>query len=303
MGRRSMFPEQGHWYKGNLHTHTTRSDGLYPPEKQIGDYKNMGYHFLSITDHNRMDNYSQYCTENFLMLPAWERDILYSSWKCLHLIGLCEDGEKWFPLMEEPCLPESVTGQQLVNGMRENGQLVILAHPDWSRVELEEAAELQGYIAIEVFNNGCEKLCHAGHSEHYWDLLLRRGRRVWGIACDDTHGKAQSPDRFGGWIQAKAPSLTARSVLKAVVEGHFYSSSGPDIIDFGFEDNSSVYLQCSPCREIHFITYPARGYTILRGNKPLTEGRYTLKGGESYIRVECVDDGGHTAWTNPIYLR
>lgn len=28
------------WYKGNLHTHTTNSDGAYTPEETIALYKN-----------------------------------------------------------------------------------------------------------------------------------------------------------------------------------------------------------------------------------------------------------------------
>ncbi len=40
------------WYKGNLHTHTWWSDGDSPPETVVAWYKEHGYQFLSITDHN-----------------------------------------------------------------------------------------------------------------------------------------------------------------------------------------------------------------------------------------------------------
>ena len=39
------------WYKGNLHTHTTNSDGAYTPEETIALYKSKGYDFLALTDH------------------------------------------------------------------------------------------------------------------------------------------------------------------------------------------------------------------------------------------------------------
>lgn len=42
------------WWKGNLHTHTLWSDGDDYPEMVVGWYKDHGYDFLSITDHNRM---------------------------------------------------------------------------------------------------------------------------------------------------------------------------------------------------------------------------------------------------------
>lgn len=41
-----------HWYKGNLHTHTLWSDGDDYPEMVVDWYKNHGYHFLALSDHN-----------------------------------------------------------------------------------------------------------------------------------------------------------------------------------------------------------------------------------------------------------
>ena len=42
------------WWKGNLHTHSLWSDGDHSPEMIAGWYKDQGYHFLSVTDHNAM---------------------------------------------------------------------------------------------------------------------------------------------------------------------------------------------------------------------------------------------------------
>jgi hypothetical protein len=38
--------------KGNLHAHTTFSDGRHPIEEVIGRYRELGYDFLAITDHD-----------------------------------------------------------------------------------------------------------------------------------------------------------------------------------------------------------------------------------------------------------
>ncbi len=42
------------WWKGNLHTHTTGSDGDMYPEVVAEWYKSQGYNFLAITDHGRI---------------------------------------------------------------------------------------------------------------------------------------------------------------------------------------------------------------------------------------------------------
>jgi len=50
------------WFRGNLHTHTTRSDGSRPPEQVIADYEARGYDFLVISDHDvlvELDGYQK----------------------------------------------------------------------------------------------------------------------------------------------------------------------------------------------------------------------------------------------------
>ena len=165
-----------------------------------------------------------------------------------------------------------------------------------------EVLALTGFHAIEVFNTGCERLMHAGRADLYWDLLLQEGRKIWGIACDDTHGKTAKSDRFGGWVMVRTEERSPAAILVAMKEGTFYLSQGPIIQDWGIE-NGEIYFRCSPCKEIHVTTYPTRGYSCYaEAGKELTELRYPLKGGEQYIRIECTDADGHTAWTNPHFF-
>ena len=42
------------WYRGMIHAHTCWSDGRALPEQAVAAYKNGGYDFFSITDHNRI---------------------------------------------------------------------------------------------------------------------------------------------------------------------------------------------------------------------------------------------------------
>jgi hypothetical protein len=43
------------WWRGNLHTHTLWSDGDHFPEAVVAWYKEAGFHFLAITDHNTLN--------------------------------------------------------------------------------------------------------------------------------------------------------------------------------------------------------------------------------------------------------
>lgn len=88
--------------------------------------------------------------------------------------------------------------------------------------------------------------------------------------------------------------------MEAVGDGNFYSTMGPEIYDWGIEDGA-IYVCCSPVKEIHFVTYPPRGAAHYAGENMMTGDRYELKGAEAYVRVECVDAFGNTAWTNPAF--
>ena len=50
------------WWKGNLHTHTLWSDGDGFPEMVIDWYKQAGYHFLALSDHNILSQGQRWMT-------------------------------------------------------------------------------------------------------------------------------------------------------------------------------------------------------------------------------------------------
>ena len=46
--------ERLHWFKGNIHTHTNRSDGDSEPDVVVRWYRRNAYDFLVISDHNHL---------------------------------------------------------------------------------------------------------------------------------------------------------------------------------------------------------------------------------------------------------
>src|SRR6266702_2471722 len=51
-GRAATDAAPSQWWKGNLHTHSLWSDGDDYPEMIVDWYKQHGYHFLALSDHN-----------------------------------------------------------------------------------------------------------------------------------------------------------------------------------------------------------------------------------------------------------
>lgn len=70
------------WWKGNLHTHTFWSDGDDFPESVIRWYREHGYHFLALSDHNRLSRGQRWMVVTDKRRGAFEK-------------YLAEFGERW----------------------------------------------------------------------------------------------------------------------------------------------------------------------------------------------------------------
>src|SRR5688572_9876599 len=49
--RPPAFASSGRSFRGNLHTHSDRSDGMASPAQVLAEYRAAGYDFLVLTDH------------------------------------------------------------------------------------------------------------------------------------------------------------------------------------------------------------------------------------------------------------
>ena len=58
------------WYKGNIHTHTTESDGDADPDFVTRWYRDHGYDFLVLSDHNHRTILEHEIEGGPLMIPA-----------------------------------------------------------------------------------------------------------------------------------------------------------------------------------------------------------------------------------------
>jgi hypothetical protein len=286
------FALPGRWYRGNLHTHTTESDGQLKPEALVRSHKRARYDFVVMTDHWKVTDLTDQSTDEFLIMRGAELDGGKTQVADYHVVGVNLE-----PRLKRP---EQASGQDLVSIARDLGGEAVLCHPSWSGISYEEAAAVDGYIGVEVYNGGCDVEVARGHSMVHWDDLLSRGRRVWGVAADDCHQVAF--DLFLGWVMVKAPALTTEAIMEALRGGRFYSSAGPRIEDLRVE-NGRVRVRCSPVRRIDVVQDPTgKGNCLIAPEaETLTEGTLLLHPRGRYFRIQVTDVAGRMAWTNPVY--
>ncbi len=296
------FDKPGRFYKGNLHTHSTLSDGRLAPEAICRLYADLGYDFIALTDHF-MQQYNfpladtrAFRTETFTTLLGAE----------LHT-GQTELGQLWhilavgLPLDFLPPPPEE-TGPEITARALAAGAYVAVAHPAWYHLTEVDILSLGTDVhAIEIYNGTSHDHNDAPDSWYIMDVLTERGYRYSACATDDTHARSSRYDVGLGWVQVKSEVLEPDALLAALKAGHYYSSTGPQIFDIKLEPGRKLTVRCSPAERV-FVVGAGWQAQHAFGNG-IREAEFDLsKFGGPYCRVIVRHANGGRAWSNPIWF-
>jgi hypothetical protein len=174
--------------KGNLHAHTTFSDGRRPVAEVVARYRELGYDFLAITDHDDHvgDDY-------WFNIPSGDDRMLV-------LTGIELD---YRPL-----------SQHVGKIMGDRETLYVLNHPARYGLNVKQILYRIGVIsedglpihAVEITDTG------AYQAQHDVDLI-----RLPKIATDDSH----LDDEFGrAWVEVDA-ARSPDAIIRAIKAGDF----------------------------------------------------------------------------------
>ena len=292
----NLLPQVDRYFKANLHTHSTISDGKLTPEEVKDAYKALGYQILCITDHNTIANHSDMNDPDFLMLTGMEININAPSInsvgaKTYHMNLIAKKPDNiWSPskvFRKHPAAAEYEDKMQCeemdlqydidsVNAMiakaNEKGFLVMYNHPSWSCQNYLDYAPLKGLWGMELRNTEC---CLLGYNENnfrvYRDLLML-GNRIYPLGTDDMH----RPRALGqSWIMVGASDLSYSSVITALEKGDFYMSCGPEITSLRIEGDV-LKVTCSDAQRINLETYGRFARVVNAEDAPLREAEFPL---------------------------
>ena len=307
MIRQSAFIDVKKHLKGGLHCHTTRSDGAGDPADVMRLHKENGYDFLAITDHRRY-NYTNFAPETGItIIPGMEMDRklpeLGIHWH--HAVCIGPERADGNPYEQDQTFASKQIStqeefQEMLDQLHADKQLTIYCHPQWSGVSTRDFDQLEGNFAMEIWNSG-SAMDYGTDTDNgiYWDELLARGKRIYAVATDDGHSMKQ---HCNGWVMVNSEDNSVAAIEKALAEGKFYASCGPEIYDFYVEDGVA-HIECSPVSKIQLRHFrgPHRMVQAEEG-QTVTSGDIKLRFDYDYVRAVVIDEKGRRAWTNPIFL-
>lgn len=292
------FAADGRFWKGNLHGHSTGSDGKLSASEACAAYRAAGYDFTCVTDHFR-ETYGYPVTDTAPFRDATFTTIIGAE---LHAPSTSR-GVEWhilavgLPLdFARPAAGE--TGPELARRARAAGAFVAIPHPHWYQLQPEDGEALDAAHAVEVLNHTSAVHADRGDGLVFYDTMLSRGHRLGAIAVDDSHWK--NGDAFGAWVMVKAPDLTPDALLAALHAGHYYASEGPEIHDIR-RDGNALALHCTAARSIVLVgpvsqSAQVHGRSLTHATLPLDR----FAGG--WCRAVVTDATGRRAWSNPLWL-
>ncbi|MFO8082254.1 MAG: CehA/McbA family metallohydrolase [Armatimonadota bacterium] len=288
----NAFDAPGNWLRGNLHLHTTASDGRLEPQEAVDGYHEQGYDFLAITDHNTVVDVDELDDRGMTLLPGVEiAEVGGELGQTVHCVGI-GPSRQWERLEDD-------TAQASIARLSEICEACFVAHPSWSSLTFADILPIEGIIGVEVFNTTCRRGVGRGTSEVQWDALVARGKEYVGLAVDDAHCKYD--DRYGGWIMLKTEDRSREAIYEALRAGNFYATMGPTIGSVEIDD-LAVHVTSSPAVECFAVSPgPGKGSTNWRaggGREETTSFEFDLKAGSDPVRICVVDAQGRKAWTN-----
>ena len=116
------------FYKGNLHTHTTESDGNASPATVIGWFKKHGYAFLAVTDHDKLVIDHSQDTKDFITLNGVELTGMAAGKHPVHVNAIC--GHTALKgVRAEMSIAE--TANAMIAASFKDGAISILNHPNF----------------------------------------------------------------------------------------------------------------------------------------------------------------------------
>ncbi len=344
MSKYYLLPKKGKFYKANLHSHSTVSDGKWSPQELKELYIKMGYSIIAYTDHTILVPHNDLSDENFLALNGYEiaisegfhGDELNAYRRGIHINLISLDKDKntqyylWQPTPDNPLYSQRLVDDiakykvevdkatsdgmayprwtpvyinNLVKFMKEKGFFAVYNHPGWNMETYEQYSRYTEFDAMEIANslgiiNGNVDYCPA-----VYDEMLRSNIKLNCIATDDNHCNYPAKQEWGkSWTMIKADKLDYPTIAKALKDGNFYCSRGPEIKALWLDDKDVLHVECSEAVQITVSRASRKCHSTWQVDKPLTQAEFQLDRDNGFFRVTVTDKYGKVAHTNAYHF-
>ncbi|MFO0611612.1 MAG: CehA/McbA family metallohydrolase [Polyangiaceae bacterium] len=293
--------------KGNLHTHSRASDGDSPARLVYAWYREHGYDFVVLTDHNQRTDPAvdpEPPGSRFVRIPG-EEITMGVNGTAVHVNAICTS-EAIGPAHANELYAFGSNTEALAWAIRQidaQSAVALVNHPNYMwALRATDLFELPRASLLEVWSG--HPHVHADgdrtrpSEEAIWSETLDHGVAFAPVSVDDTHklhgGRAEAaPGR--GWVQVFATEISKDAICAGLREGRLYASSGVTLDRLSLREDTLTLWVDGDGSTVEFIG--PKGVLATAHPKASEPCAYQLHGGESYVRAR-ISRGAARAWTN-----
>lgn len=255
-------------------------------------YKNAGYSFVSLTEHNWL--LPNPAVTGILHIENSEEITQDPGGDHILALGI---NSKIYP---------TGTDQERIDDVLMQGGVPILAHPNSTDYpfSLDRLNSLAGYNLIEISNAAMFRLNKfriwgSSFAFDKWDTLLDKRKPIYGTGGDDYTPYDGGFD--GAGIVVLSPTNTQADILANLKAGNFYALQGSKAPRINIEVNGNTFTVTSD--QSSTITFIGKGGEKISSVNNTNIASYLIKGGEIYVRAEVKSaDTGLVAWTQAVTI-
>ena len=295
------------WYKGCMHAHTTESDGDASPAKVAEWFRDHGYDWMVMSDHNTLTRLPSSGGPEDLLTISGEEVTAELEGETLAVYVNA------FRLSStvDPVIADGVLGtlQANIDAVIEAGGIASFGAPYYrDGFDHKTLVDVTGPGLMEIYNGHPANIKGDPRSfsyENIWDMLLGTGRVLYGTATDDCHNyfdyRADNSNPGVAWVMVQAGELSETAVLEALTTGSFYASTGVSLNELQTSrDSVSLNIEQNSIQS-YSTTFIGRGGATL-AQEPGLDVSYRIRGDEVYVRARVDSSWGARAWTQPVFL-
>lgn len=275
------------WLKCNFHAHSIKMGGLTNGNNTIDEmaarYTSYGYDVAALSNYNAVTGNTN--GDSGIYIPAYEHGINLGT---IHQLVINSPHSFLF---DYPFFQLLSHKQFVINKLRNNNALIVIAHPSFkSAYAPEDFTSLTNYDIVEAVSVRAMSLKH-------WDAALSSGHAVWGLASDDAHDTTKHHCGLC-WNMVNVKEKTPANLIESLKAGRYYFTKGwmgqemHHLKSLTVENNTYTLLLNQKADTLQLFADNGRQVAIATNTDSLS---YTIRPEDTYLRAEIFET---EVWNN-----
>lgn len=298
--------DSSNWIKGNFQVQSRAWLGLTNGRHNTNDaiqtvYKQLGYDIIVTSDYMKINEFGN---QSPSYIPTYEHG--YGIRKT-HQVCIGSRKVNW---IDYPFYQNKNHKQHILNILKENNDIVSLAHPELRDGYLiDDLKYLTNYDLIEAMNEVRFSIAH-------WDAALSNGHKAYILANDDAHNIFDPTEVGRVCTFINSPTLNADDVISSLKKGQAFGADinmrdGADFVEKSKDHkkiavlknveliNDSLNVMVSEnAKSIVFIGQNGKKKASVSDTNVAI---YPINKNDTYIRTEINFYNGNKFYLNPVF--